>query len=275
MPRKPTLSPTKISIFLACPHKYYWTYVDAKGRWYLRAKSYYSFGSTFHKVLQRFHDSSDKGVESTHQALAAYEDGWIDAGFSSHEEMQDAFGEGKQILERYVEESLQDQQANKVFMVEKQLRKAFGEDFDLVGRLDRVDEHPDGTLEIIDYKSGRHSVSEEDVASDLAMSIYQLLLKDKFPDRPVKATILALRSGIRASHSLSEDELAELQEDLLQLGRMILGSNWEERRPSPKALCQYCDFGPLCGKDSEFGAGLTALMQSDLSVLQESHGRLL
>jgi RecB family exonuclease len=275
VPRKPTLSPTKISNFLACPHKYYWTYVDPKGRWYLRAKSYYSFGSTLHKILQRFHDSSDNGVESTHQALAAYEDGWIEAGFSSYEEMQDAFGEGKQILERYVEESLQDQQPNKVFMVEKQLRKAFGEDFDLIGRLDRVDEHPDGTLEIIDYKSGRQSVSEEDVASDLAMSIYQLLLKDKFPDRPVKATILALRSGIRASYSLSGDELAELEEDLLHLGRIILGSNWEERRPSPKPLCQYCDFGPLCGKDPEFGAGLTALMQPDFGVLQEPQGRLL
>lgn len=223
-----------------------------RGRWYLRSKSYYSFGSTLHKVLQRFHDSGDSGVSTTDQALAAYEESWIDAGFTSLEEMQDAFGEGKVILERHIEEHRLKPRDAKVLLVEKQLRMPFGDDFDLIGRIDRIDEHPDGTLEIIDYKSGRQDVSDADVESDLAMNIYQLLVRHRYPDRKVKATIVALRTGRFASHSLSEEESEVLIQDLRELGREILGKAWEEISPSHKALCPGCDFLPLCRQHPEF-----------------------
>lgn len=253
VPRKPTLSPTKISAYLACPLKYRWTYEDGRGRWYLRAKSYYSFGTTLHKVLQRFHDEGDVGVDTTSEVLAAYEESWIQAGFSSAEEMQEAFGEGKEILERHVAATIARPREAKVLMVEKQLKMAFGQDFDLVGRLDRVDEHPDGTLEIVDYKSGRTDVSEAEVESDLAMNIYQLLLSEKYPDRPIKATIVALRSGKSASWSLPAEERAVLRQDLHELGKHILCVNWEEYHPTAKLLCGHCDFLPLCRQYPDFG----------------------
>jgi putative RecB family exonuclease len=252
VPRKPTLSPTKISTFLACPLKYRWTYVDERGRWYLRAKSYYSFGTTLHKVLQRFHDGGDTGVMTTEEGLAAYEESWIDAGFTSAEEMQEAFGEGREILERHFEEAAKTPHEAKVLFVEKQFRMPFGDDFDLVGRIDRVDEYPDGSLEIIDYKSGRDHVFAEEVESDLAMGIYQLLLHDKYPDRPIRATIVALRTGRFASHSISPDDIEVLKQDLSQLGHQILWSNWDEAQPTPKGICARCDFLALCRQYPEF-----------------------
>ncbi len=252
MPKKPTLSPTKISTFLACPLKYRWTFVAQEGRWYLRAKSYYSFGTTLHHVLQRFHDEGDRGVATTEQVLAAYEESWIDAGFTSQEEMQEAFGEGKEILERHIEEVRSRPSEAKVFLLEKQLKMPFGEDFDLVGRIDRVDEYPDGSLEIIDYKSGRMDVTEADVEADLAMNLYQLLVHHRFPGKNVRATIVALRTGRSASHSLSPEAREVLQQDLHELGRLILGKNWEETAPVFKALCPTCDFLPLCRRHPEF-----------------------
>src|ERR1051326_5113827 len=149
MSRKPSLSPTKLSTYLACPVKYRWTYVDDRGKWYLRSKSYYSFGSTLHRVLERFHSSDDAGVETTAEALAAYEENWIDAGFSSAEEMAEAYHEGKEILERHVQDFAKRESAARVLYVEKQLRLDMGL-FDLTGRIDRIDEHEDGTLEIVD-----------------------------------------------------------------------------------------------------------------------------
>lgn len=252
MPKKPTLSPTKISTFLACPLKYRWTFLSEEGRWYLRAKSYYSFGTTLHQVLRRFHDDGDRGVETTEQVLASYEESWIDAGFTSQEEMQDAFGEGKEILKRHIEEIRSRPSGAKVLLLEKQLRLAFGDDFDLVGRVDRVDEHPDGSLEIIDYKSGRTDVTESDVESDLAMNLYQLLVQHRFPDRSVRATIVALRTGRFASHSLSPEARDVLHQDVHELGKLILGKNWEETIPAFKAVCSGCDFLPLCRRHPEF-----------------------
>jgi putative RecB family exonuclease len=251
VPRKPTLSPTKISIYLACPFKYWWTYRDGRGRWYLKAKSYYSFGSSLHRVLERFHDLEDQGVTTTAEALAAYEESWIDAGYSSAEEMAEAFGEGRQILERHLEEIHRAPLTAKTLFVERQFRHDFGE-FVLIGRIDRVDEGEDGSLEIVDYKTGRSTIDEAEVRDDLAMCCYQLLLKKKYPDREVKATILAVRTGESASYSLSSDELDEFEASLLQLGNQIIFDEYEDKFPSGKPLCLRCDFLPLCRKDHRF-----------------------
>lgn len=251
MPRKPSISPSKITTYLACPVKYRYTYIDDRARWLLRAKSYYSFGTTLHRVLQRFHDSGDAGVTTTSEVLAAYEESWIDAGFSSAEEMAEAYGEGKQILERHVAATLERPEAAKTLFVERQLRYDFG-DFVLIGRLDRVDEYDDGTLEVVDYKSGRESVSTEDISADIAMSCYQLLLHKKYPDQPVRARILALRSAESATYAMSDSELEEFERDIAQLARMILSENFYERKAVRKPMCDYCDFLPACRQDPDF-----------------------
>lgn len=251
VPRKPTLSPSKITTYLACPVKYRWTYMDDRGKWYLRAKSYYSFGSTLHRVLERFYDTSDSGVTTTEEVLAAYEESWIDAGYSSAEEKAEAFGEGKLILERHIEEQRKSVSDAKTLFVEKQLRTDLGE-FVLLGRLDRVDQYPDGTYEVVDYKSGREGVTDEQVHDDIAMSCYQLLLRRKYPDHAVRATIIALRSGTSASAGLSDPELDAFEKDIRELGNRILNEDYPELTPHPKPLCTRCDFLPLCRKHPEF-----------------------
>jgi len=251
VPRKPSISPSKITTYLACPVKYRYTYVDDRARWLLRAKSYYSFGTTLHRVLQRFHDSGDAGVTTTAEVLAAYEESWIDAGFSSAEEMAEAYGEGKEILERHVTETLSRPAEAKTLFVERQLRYDLG-DFVLIGRLDRVDEYEDGTLEVVDYKSGRESVSEDDVSSDIAMCCYQLLLHKKYPDKPIRARIVALRSSTSAAYAMSESEFEEFERDIAVLARMILSENFYERKPVRKPMCEYCDFLPACQQDPDF-----------------------
>ena len=251
MPRKPSVSPSKITTYLACPVKYRYTYLDPRARWLLKSKSYYSFGTTLHRVLQRFHDSGDSGVETTAQVLAAYEESWIDAGYNSAEEMAEAFGEGREILQRYVADTLSKPAEAKTLFVERQFRHDFG-DFILLGRIDRVDEYEDGTIEVVDYKSGRESVTEEDVAADIAMNCYQFLLKKKYPDRPVRARIMALRSSTSAAYSLSDTEMIDFERDIAFLARMILNENFDERRPTRKPLCANCDFLVACETDPDF-----------------------
>jgi putative RecB family exonuclease len=249
--RGPTLSPSKITTYLACPVKFRWTYVDARGRWYLRSKSYYSFGTTLHRVLERFYDSNETGVSTTAEVLAAYDESWIDAGFSSAEEMQEAYGEGVEILERHVAETMvKPKIANTVYIERLFTHKMRG--FKLVGRVDRVDEHPDGTLEIIDYKTGRDSVREEDVSTDIAMAIYQFLVKQKHPEQRVMATIVALKTGHSASWEMPAGEMEQFERDIQALGDEILNEEYHELTPKFKVICPHCDFIPLCRKHEDF-----------------------
>ncbi len=246
-----SLSPSKITTYLACPTKYRWTYIDARGRIYLRSKSYFSFGTSLHKALQRFHDSQDQGVTTLGEAKAALEESWIDAGYANAEEMSQALAEGKEILSGYVEQVLKAPATAKTIYIEKTL-KAPLDDFIILGRLDRVDEWDDGTLEILDYKTGRSGVTDEEAAQDLALSVYQFLLKKHHPDRKVCASIIAVRSGEKGTFSLSDKELAELESDLISICREILDRDYENLRPRPKSLCPSCDFLPLCRRDPDF-----------------------
>ncbi len=251
VPRKPTLSPSKISTYLACPDKYKWTYVDDRGKWYLRSKSYYSFGTTLHAVLQRFHDSGDQGVTTAHQAVAALEESWIDAGYSSQEEMMQAMAEGKEMISTYVDNFKAQPVTAETLYIEKQVRRDLGP-FVLIGRIDRVDQHKDGTLEIVDYKSGRQTVTEEDVSTDLAMNCYALLLQEKHPDSAITASIVALRTGAKATATFPDKDLKVFESDLVALGKEILERDFESLVPVAKRLCPECDFLPLCRKHQDF-----------------------
>lgn len=263
--RKPSLSPSRISTYLACPVKYRWTYVDPRGRWLIRSKSYYSFGTSLHKVLERFHDANDVGVTTVHQAIAAAEEGWIEAGYNSQAEMMEAMAEGKDILSAYLDDLARNPTTAKTLFVEKALRQDFG-DFVLLGRIDRLDEEEDGTLNVVDYKSGRLTVTEAEVAGDLAMQIYQLLVRHEFPGRAVKATIVALRSNQSASASLTDEEASLLTQDIKDLAQEILNRDWENLPPVFKPICPTCDFLPLCQRDPEFREASSEGMANGISA---------
>jgi len=260
--RKPTLSPSKFSTYLKCSTKYRWTYVDERGRWFLRSKSYYSFGATLHRVLQRFHDPNDLGVQTSDQALIALEESWIAAGYSGPEEMEQALTEGKTIVAEYVEAIQSAPVGARTMFVERALQMDLG-DFVLMGRIDRLDERPDGTLEIVDYKSGRRGVTTEDVASDLVMGCYQLLVRHHFPEAQVLATIHALRARQSASYAMSEAELAQFRSDLVTLGTEILNRDWESDFPTWKEACVECDFLRLCLKHADFRAESEVRAEND------------
>ena len=249
--RLPTLSPTKIVTFLACPYKYNWLYRDSRGKWFVRSKNYYSFGTSLHQVLEKFYNKEDLTVTNVESAVEALDRDWIDAGYSSAAEMSEALGEGKLILEHYINNELQRKKESRTLFVEKQVSKTYS-GFRLLGRIDRIEEYEDGTIEIIDYKSGRQSVTPEEVQKDIAMGCYQLLVNHLFPDRKILATIIALRSGETATASMTSTQLVDFESNLLDLSRIILGEDFSQLLPKPNPLCADCDFLKLCSQNPEF-----------------------
>jgi len=263
MNKKPTLSPTKITTYLACAVKYKWSFVDPRGKWFLRAKSYYSFGTSLHEVLKRFHDEGDAGVQTKEEVLAVLEENWLTAGYSSPEEAAEALAEGRAIAASYVDEFTMRGPSTKTLFVEKRFEEDMGE-FILIGRIDRIDEHDDGTLEIVDYKTtsskktaeNHPKFTEEDVLNDVAMNCYQLLLRSKLPGRKVLSTLVLLNTNHRITVEPREEDLDLFRSDLILLGKEILNRDYENIRPVAKDICKSCDFVSLCQQDGEFAEGL-------------------
>lgn len=245
------MSPSKITTYLACALKYRWTFVHPH-RWLVRAKHYYSFGSSLHTVLEKAYEKDLAPQELD----AVYDESWIDAGYASAEAMQEAYGEGKELIERYLDAERQLPTYGKTIAVEKLLRMDCGE-FDLVGRVDRLVQAEDGAIEIIDYKTRRPAVTPEEVKNDIAMSIYQLLVRDGY-EGPRRARIVALGGNTSAVASLSDEELDELDFDVKELGRRIMNHDWFELRAEYKSVCHGCDFLTLCRRDPEFESDFRA-----------------
>lgn len=244
-PRKPTLSPTKISTYLACRLMFKYTYIDKLSRYYYQPKSYHSFGASLHRALETFHKEGGAEAVPTERLVEQMHESWTSVGYMSLEDEQAHKEAAQQMLENYHEEHRVE--GVRTLYTEKVLRVDMG-DFILMGRVDRIDEHPDGRLEVIDYKSGRLSVSEEDVRNDLPMGIYAYLLHKTYPNHPTSASIYCLRSGCVATVEFTEHELSDIKEGVTAIAREIALID-KETIITPQWLeyvCPTCDYLRLC-----------------------------
>jgi len=177
---------------------------------------------------------------------------WIPEGYASKAEENAHLEEALRIVGAYHQEAIERAAAPgappepTLLYTEKSLRFPIAGGIVLSGRIDRVDVHHDGSLEIVDYKSGRTEVSEDDVRGSLALKIYQYLLHRLHPDVPIKATLVALRTGAQASHALTPDERETLEAECIEVGERILAREWDSVVPEPCDHCPRCDFQPWC-----------------------------
>ena len=96
--RKPTFSPTKLNTYLDCALKYRYVYIDKIGRFYLKSKSYYSFGTTLHHVLQDFHGQG--GTQSVEEMQTTLGTAWVGAGYETDAQEKEHKERGEEIVTR-------------------------------------------------------------------------------------------------------------------------------------------------------------------------------
>jgi RecB family exonuclease len=114
----------------------------------------------------------------------------------------------------------------------------------LTGKLDRLDRLPGGELEVIDYKSGRRSVTEAEVRGSLAMAVYQLLVARQYPGTPVLVTLLCLPTGESVTVQRTAEELDNFEREIERVAELILAESSYTATPGPH--CARCAFGRIC-----------------------------
>lgn len=254
MARKFVISPTKLRTYAQCPAKYRLEYIDKVGKFYHRARAGFAFGHSLHRALDAFHNAGGAQTVTAEDLSASLDQVWVAKGYQSGAQQAVYREEGLRILQEYHQAQVAAQKEApseapphpRLLFTEKTLRMDLSPEVALSGRVDRVDEHHDGSLEIVDYKSGRDTVTEADVAGSLALGIYQLLLKRQMPDRRVFATLIALRTGAQASAELDDAARADLAAACLDTGETLRTKDWENVLPVVNDHCPHCDFLPHC-----------------------------
>ena len=127
----------------------------------------------------------------------------------------------------------------------------------LRGVIDRVDVAPDGSIRIVDYKSGKTPLPQYGQAANFQMRFYALLVERLRGRRPAILQLLYLRDGgtvvMRPTDQdleLVEHEIRELWDDILAAAR---SGTFRTRKSK---LCGWCSFQQIC---PEFGGEPPAL----------------
>jgi DNA helicase II / ATP-dependent DNA helicase PcrA len=122
----------------------------------------------------------------------------------------------------------------------------------MAGVIDRINREPDGSITVIDYKTGR-SKSQAQVDADDQLSVYALALQlgavvDPATGQPLSpASRLALyftESDEEISTTRSAEQLDEFVARLLATARRIRAGDFAAT-PSAQA-CGWCDFARIC-----------------------------
>jgi DNA helicase-2/ATP-dependent DNA helicase PcrA len=112
----------------------------------------------------------------------------------------------------------------------------------VAGRIDRMDRDPDGSVAIVDYKTGK-ARSQEDADESLQLSIYAMAAHEKWGYRVGALVFHNLEGNVPVSSKRAEFQLAEARDRVLAVARGIAEGNFE---PKLDYHCNFCAFRGLC-----------------------------
>ena len=113
------------------------------------------------------------------------------------------------------------------------------------GSIDRVDRLEDGTLEIVDFKTGNHRSSEE-LRADLQLPIYALAASELLGAQPeqVRASLFFLGSDHEWILDWSGDHATDARRTITELLDTMATSSF--RKTDDRSKCRHCDFAHIC-----------------------------
>jgi DNA helicase II / ATP-dependent DNA helicase PcrA len=196
------------------------------------------FGILVHQVLERFHAAG--GSHSLAELLGILDAGWRRGGFRDSDEEVQLRGKAEASLTRYWER-IRGEPAEPVWF-ERAFAFRMGPHL-LRGRVDRVDRLPDGSHELIDYKTGRPK-SAAQLRDDVQLSLYALGAREAWQ----------LEAAHQAYYYVLDDEKVAVRRDAADrewitdtVGEVADGILSQGFEPTPSyAACSTCDFRIIC-----------------------------
>ncbi|MBA3510165.1 MAG: ATP-dependent helicase [Thermoleophilaceae bacterium] len=228
------LSASDIETYRLCPLKYKFARVFRIPQ---EPTIHQRFGIVLHQVLERFHQSSAPAREDLFEL---FESSWRRGGFGDTDDELQFRERALSALDRYWER-VRDQEGEPAWF-ERSFSFQLGPHL-LRGRVDRVDRLPDGTYELIDYKTGK-AKSAEDLRQDIQLSVYQMGARESWGVETSAQSYMYVMTGEKVPVAHSEEELERVRGAIEKIGSGILR---QEFQPTPTTeICSFCDYRIIC-----------------------------
>lgn len=237
------LSYSQLKTYESCPRQYlYGSVLNLRGRPSRHALA----GSVIHSVLEEFLTSFKHTRDATlDDLLGIFEAQFARADFETELERRQHYEDGLEMMKRFYE----DDRARTT--EPKELEKWFEfelRDVRVRGKIDRIDRHPDGRFEVIDYKTGRVDSRRAYAEKDLQLPIYTMAMQEGLHLDMKCATIYALKDGKRITLNLGKDltegAIAAARTRILDIAEAVRAGRFD---PDPEERkCSWCEFRMLC-----------------------------
>jgi RecB family exonuclease len=112
----------------------------------------------------------------------------------------------------------------------------------IVGRIDRIDKLPDGSVVITDYKTGKPQ-SQDDADDSVQLSIYALAAREKWNYRADRLIFYNLRENNSVITRRSETQIQGARLKIEEVARNIAAGHFD---PKPGFHCIFCAYRTLC-----------------------------
>ncbi len=243
---KTKLSSTKLAVYLSCKRKFYYKYIrrleefelpqDLPKEWEI-GKLLHSALKNLYMKKKHYHDKTDlcRDLEKELAELAHHN--------PLHRFQASMY---VKVLQRFCQNEVQRfKQGYSVAYVEQPSEVQVGA-LTLSGVIDRIDASPKGTLEVLDYKSGKIKTYSEKTlleADDFQLEFYFLLAK-QFGEVE-RVAFYDLKEGNIVAESHFESKMERLFEHFAALEKI---QEVETAMCEDTKRCRFCAYAILCGR---------------------------
>jgi superfamily I DNA/RNA helicase/RecB family exonuclease len=230
-----SLSASDLDLYLTCPLKYKFARVFGIPQ---EPTINQRFGILVHNVLERFHKEDGEG--GLERLMELFQAGWRRTGFGSSDDELQFRDRAQEAMRLYWERERQSE--GEPLWLERKFDIRIGPHH-VRGRVDRVDRLPDGSHELIDYKTGERK-SEAELENDLQLALYRLAAREAWDLEVGAGSYYYVLDAEKVAAPVRPDDAERVERTVLEVGEGVTSQDFEPR-PSP-TTCGWCDYRLIC-----------------------------
>ncbi len=252
---------SSLRAFQVCPYQFKMAYILKVP---LQGSPQFSFGNSMHITLQKFYkqiqtlNSAEQGSLFTRtkkdskqtsnihvlpfdDLLELYETSWISDWYHSKHEREEYFKKGRQILKTFY--TFHTDNWTIPLTLEKGFKLKLGK-YLITGKIDRVDQLEDGSLHIIDYKTGK--VKEKIIGDDKDQLLLYQLIAEQLPEyrnigKVGNLTYYYLNKNVQIDFLGKEKDIKKLEEKMIKIIDKIYATDFSAiTKKQACGRCNYC-----------------------------------
>jgi len=244
---------SQIAAYTNCPYQYRFNFILKIP---VDDKQSFIFGRIMHDTLKDlflpltdpistqpalFEESEDKKTKiSKKELFSLFDKNWRDDGYRSKKDREKYHEKGMEILDTLYEDMERESWPKPAF-IEKSFNLKMG-GYILKGAIDRIDHLDNGTVEIIDYKTG--SPKDKLVFDDKRqLLLYKIAAEEALGLKVAKLSFYYLENNSKIRFEAKDKDIEKLQTIIIDTIDEIKQSSFP---PKPGMLCSWCDFNNIC-----------------------------